>query len=207
MQARVERRKREDALKMNLRLAYTLIFSKYCDTALRHKIESREEFSRRIEGDPYELLAVIKEIMHSTSSQKHVSPYEALWSTMAQLFKLKQEKNESLQDYYNKMKAFSEQTKKYFGDDVLNKFVQGTDEYQELGESSDEKVKLEKGAWTRFIGMGLLMNADKEKYGRLLKSFKRDYANLQDIFPVTLMSMRERMHHENKDVSKEDKKH
>ena len=40
VQARVERRKREDSLKMNLRLAYTLIFSKYCDTALRHKIES-----------------------------------------------------------------------------------------------------------------------------------------------------------------------
>ena len=78
VQARVERRKREDTLKMNLRLAYTLIFSQYCDTALRHKIESKEKFSRRIEGDPYELLAVIKEIMHSTSSQKHVSPYEAL---------------------------------------------------------------------------------------------------------------------------------
>ena len=92
VQARVERRKREEILQMNLRLAYSLIFSKFCDTALKHKIESKEEFSSKIEGNPFELLVVIKEIMHSTSSQKHVSPYAALWSTMAQLFKLKQEK-------------------------------------------------------------------------------------------------------------------
>ena len=207
VQARTEFRKRADILKMNLRLAYTLIFSNYCDTALKHNIESREEFSDKLEGSPYELLAVIKEIMLSTSSQRHVSPYEALWSTMAQLFKLKQKKNESLQDYFNKMKAFSEQSKKYFSEDMLNKFVQGTDEYQELGESSNEKVKMEKGAWIRFITMGVLMNADKDKYGSLVKNFSNDYANQQDDFPVTLMSMRERMYYENKDVSKKDKKH
>ena len=51
------------------------------------------------------------------------------------------------------------------------------------------------------------MNADKDKYGRLVKNFRNDYANQQDNFPVTLMSMRERMYYENKDFSKEDKKH
>ena len=55
--------------------------------------------------------------------------------------------------------------------------------------------------------MGFLINADKDKYGRLVKNFRNDYANQQDNFPVTLMSMRERMYYENKDVSKEDKKH
>ena len=108
----VEFRKRSMALAMNLRVAYTVIFDKFCDTAIKHRIECKENFQEEIEGDPYRLLTAIKEIMHSTSSQRLVSPYDALWATMAQLFKLKQEKDESLADYYNKMKAFSEQTKK-----------------------------------------------------------------------------------------------
>ena len=78
MQLGVEFRKREVALTMNLRVAYTVIFDKFCDTAIRHRIECKENFHELIEGDPYQLLSTIKEIMHSTSSQRLVSPYDAL---------------------------------------------------------------------------------------------------------------------------------
>ena len=141
----VELRKREMTLRMNLRVAYTVIFDKFCDTPIRHRIECKENYHEEIEGDPYQLLSVIKEIMHSTSSQRLVSPYDALWATMAQLFKLKQEKNESLTEYYNKMKAFSEQTKKYFDSDLLDKFVKGTDEWKSES-MEDQRNELEKGA-------------------------------------------------------------
>ena len=124
----VEIHKRVLTLEMNLRVAYTIIFDKFCDSQIRHRIECKENFHSEIEGNPHHLLSAIKEIMHSTSSQRMVSPYDALWATMAQLFKLKQEKNESLSEYYDKMKAFSEQTKKYFDSSLLDKFVQGTDE-------------------------------------------------------------------------------
>ena len=129
--------KRKLTLEMNLRVAYTIIFDKFCDSQIRHRIECKENFHSEIEGNPHQLLSAIKEIMHSTSSQRMVSPYDALWATMAQFFKLKQEKNESLSEYYDKMKAFSEQTKKYFESDLLDKFVQGTDEWK--SESEDEK--------------------------------------------------------------------
>ena len=79
----VEFRKRSMALKMNLRVAYTVIFDKFCDTAIKHRIECKENFYEEIEGDPYQLLTAIKEIMHSTSSQRLISPYNALWATMA----------------------------------------------------------------------------------------------------------------------------
>ena len=136
-----------------MRLAYTIIMSKFCDTAIKHKIECKANFSGEIEDDPIQLLAAIKDIMHSVSSQRLVSPYEALWSTMAQLFKLKREIKESLEDYYNKMKAFSEQAKKYFDDDLLNKFVEGTDQWKNT-DSNLEQDALKKGAWKRFIAMG-----------------------------------------------------
>ena len=142
----VEFRKRSMALKMNLRVAYTVIFDKVCDTAIKHRIECKENFQEEIEGDPYQLLTAIKEIMHSTSSQRLVSPYDALWATMAQLFKLKQEKDESLADYYNKMKAFSEQTKKYFDTGLLDKFVRGTDEWELAVLDIDKRNDLQLGA-------------------------------------------------------------
>ena len=88
----LEVRKRELTLEMNLRVAYTIIFDKFCDTQIRHRIECKENFHSEIEGNPHQLLSAIKEIMHSTSSQRMVSPYDALWATMARLFKLKQEK-------------------------------------------------------------------------------------------------------------------
>ena len=86
----VEIHKRVLTLEMNLRVAYTIIFDKFCDTQIRHRIECKENFHTEIEGNPHQLLSAIKEIMHSTSSQRMVSLYDALWATMAQLFKLKQ---------------------------------------------------------------------------------------------------------------------
>ena len=55
-------------------------------------------------------------------------------------------------EYYNKMKAFSEQTKKYFDTDLLYKFVKGTDKWKP--ESLEEKRNdLELGAWNRLVAM------------------------------------------------------
>ena len=46
----VEFRKRSMALTMNLRVAYTVIFDKFCDTAIKHRIECKENFQEDIEG-------------------------------------------------------------------------------------------------------------------------------------------------------------
>ena len=46
------------------------------------------------------------------------------------LFKLKQEKEEKLSDYYDKMKAFSAQVKKYLPDNILETFVEGLEMYK-----------------------------------------------------------------------------
>ena len=51
------------------------------------------------------------------------------------------------------MKAFSEQTKKYFESDLLDKFVQGTDEYK-LESDAQKRIELGEGAWNRLVAMG-----------------------------------------------------
>ena len=65
----------------------------------------------------------------------------------------------------------------------------------------DKRDDLERGAWNRLVAMGFLVNSDKEKYGRLLKDLRKDFANEYDNFPRTLMMMRERMDYTYKETS------
>ena len=117
-------RMRDETLESNLRVAYIIIFSNFCDKELQNRLEHKVDFTSKIENDPFELLAAIKEMMHTTSHEKLIYPFETLWTSLAALFKLKQEKEEKLSDYYDKMKAFSVQVKKYLPDDALHKFVE-----------------------------------------------------------------------------------
>ena len=102
---------RDQTLNSNLRVAYTIIFSNFCDKELQNCLENKKDFTTKIENDPIELLAAIKEMMHTTSHERLIYPFETLWTSFAALFKLKQEKEEELSDHYDKMKAFSVQVK------------------------------------------------------------------------------------------------
>ena len=120
-------RLRDETLESNLHVAYIIIYSNFCDKELQNRLEHRVDFTSKIENDPFELLAAIKEMMHTTSHKKLIYPFETLWTSFAALIKLKQVKEEKLSDYYDKMKAFSVQVKKYLPDDALHKFVEGLD--------------------------------------------------------------------------------
>ena len=141
---------RDVTLESNLRVAYNIIFSNFCDKELQSRLEHRVDFTSKIENNPFELLAAIKEMMNTTSHKKLIYPFETLWTSFAALFKLKQEKEEKLSDYFDKMKAFSAQVKKYLPDEVLHKFVEGLDVYKS---ETDLAVKnnMKKGAWNQLI--------------------------------------------------------
>ena len=56
-------------------------------------MENRDDFTSKVENNPIELLAAIKEMMHTTSHEKLTFPYETLWTSLGAMFKLKQEKD------------------------------------------------------------------------------------------------------------------
>ena len=97
------------------------------------------------------------------------------------MFKLKQDKDEKLSDYYDKMKAFSSQVKKYLPDNVLHEFIEGLDVYKKAGPA--EQLLMKQGGWKCLVAFGFLYNSDCEKYGKQLKDYKTDYANNLDHFP------------------------
>ena len=104
---------RDETLESNLCVAYNIILSNFCDKELQNRLEHKVDFTSKIENNPFDLLADIKEMIHAMSHKKLIYPFETLWTSLAALFKLKQEKEEKLSDYYDKMKAFSVQVKKY----------------------------------------------------------------------------------------------
>ena len=67
--------------------------------------------------------------------------------------KLKQEKEEKLSNYYDKMKAFSVQVKKYLPDEVLHQFMTGLDTYKNEKDTITQE-KMKKGAWNQLIAVG-----------------------------------------------------
>ena len=202
-----EKRNREELLKTNMRQTYTYIFSKFCDKELQIKIENRSDFESDVENNPIKLLTAIHELMHTISHEKLILPYETLWTTLAQLFEIKQNKDQKLSDYYETMKAFGSQVRKYFNDDFLDQFVSNLDEYKNT-KILTEQDALKKGAWQRLLAYGFLHNSDHDKYGRLLRGFKQDYANSTDNFPKNIIDMKERMsisYNESKNSRKKDK--
>ena len=89
---------------------------------------------------------------------------------------MEQEKEEKLSDYYDKMKAFSVQVKKYLPDDALHKFVEGLDVYKSESDAV-AKVDMKSGAWNQLIALGFLYNSDCKRYGKLLKDYQTDFAD------------------------------
>ena len=74
---------RERTLDTNLWVAYNIIFSNFCDKELQSRLEHKENFNKEIENDPFNLLAAIKEMMHTTSHEKLIYPFETLWTSLA----------------------------------------------------------------------------------------------------------------------------
>ena len=71
-------RMRDRTLDSNLRVAYNIIFSNFCDKELQNCLEHKENFTKEIENDSFKLLAAIKEMMHTTSHEKLIYPFETI---------------------------------------------------------------------------------------------------------------------------------
>ena len=78
LQAKTDGRHRLENMKSNLCIAYNIFFSSFCDGELQNQLEHRDDFISSIENHPVELLAAIREMMHTTSHEKLTFPYETL---------------------------------------------------------------------------------------------------------------------------------
>ena len=191
VQAMSQFQQRKDMLAGNLHRTFHIIWSKFCDEKMRDKVRNLNDYETTIQDNPYKLLEVIEQLSHSPVEERLVLPYQLAWDLLAKLFLVKQDKKESLTDFHDRFKSYSATIKRYFGTELLDKYVTNLPEYDTS--SATAQVDLKKNAWERMLSYGLLANADSERYDKLRSSLTEHYANGRDEFPTTLSLMRERM--------------
>jgi hypothetical protein len=149
----------------NLFKAYALIWER-CAKAMQNKIMARSNFENEIYNDPIKLLNAVKE--HALNYQETRYEMSIISDAFRALFNVQQKESESLQDYTRRYKTAREILESHLGGQiVLTKFVCTMPKYDENNpEANTECIE---NASEQLFAFLYLENADREKYGSLLK--------------------------------------
>ena len=121
----------------NLVKAYALIYSTYCSKTMQNRVQEDVDFKNKIQDDPIELLKALKVLMHNTVRVRY--PYALMTEALTRLLHVKQGEQEPLLDYVKRFKETRDVIKSSMGTDILNKFVENTQEFR--NETKDVKKK------------------------------------------------------------------
>jgi hypothetical protein len=97
--------KRETIYQNNIIKAYALFWGR-CTKSMKNQIESRSDFEIKVKDNPFELIKVIKE--HSLSYQEKKYNMLVIFDSLKALVNLKQNPEESLQDYTKRFRVTRE---------------------------------------------------------------------------------------------------
>src|SRR5210317_1239889 len=174
---------RKDALKENVSKAYALIFTNYCTRPMQSRIEEHPEFESTIEDNPFELLKVIKMLMHDAVRAQY--PYIAMTDGLTRLLNIKQQENEVLLDYVKRFKQTRDVTKSQIGTRLLDTFIEYQEDY--VNETDDdEKKTMKTEAYEKWMAYLLIKGSDPTKYGMLQKNLTSQFSLGNDQYPKTI---------------------
>ena len=113
------------------------------------------------------------------------STYASLTTTVSRLLNIKQQDRESLIEYTRRFKQARDVTLSHVGGEVLDTFVEHTEEYQQLTQE-DEKLKMKAQAFNKWMAFLYLKNSDQNRYGSLLTGLASQYSLKKDQYPTNL---------------------
>jgi hypothetical protein len=176
----------EDSLHQGLYKAYALIIGNYCTRPMQARVEEHPEFESKIENNPIELLEVIKTLMHDPVRAQY--PMVSMSEALTRLVNVKQFEGEQLLDYIKRFKQTRDVAKSHMGSDLLNRFVEQSEEYRNLDEKegADAKKKMKDDAYSAWMAYLLLRGSDQSKYGTIMKGFVAQYSLGNDQYPRTV---------------------
>ena len=174
--------KRKQCLETNTTKAYVLLWEQ-CAKGMQNKIESRTEYETTIKGNPIELLKSIKE--HALNFQEHRYEMSILLDSMRTLLNLKQNTNESLQEYTKRFKTSRDVLVSHIGGPIV--FTKYTQKMNGYDAKDAEKIQscINK-SWMQFLAFTYLENSDKTKYGSLLTGLQTQQSLKNDQYPKTI---------------------
>ena len=146
---------------------------------MKNRTQEQSNFESEIRNDPFKLLESIKEKMCDPARAKH--EYASLTDAINRaLVDAKQSHGKDLIDYAKRFKQAKDIFKQTVGDNALNSFVENAKEHlieSKKGAPDADKLKsIKKGAFNKWMAYQFMSNADKNKYGSLMRKLSADYA-------------------------------
>ena len=180
-----EHHKRVLQLEENKTKAYALIFSNYCNRTMQVRIEEHKDYESEIRNDPIKLLKAIRVLMHDPARAKY--PYASMTEALLRALQYtKQKEEENLIDYVTRFKSAKNVLKSHVGKEVLNEFVEHTEEYRSA--DSTEQKEMKESAFDRWMAYLLLKNSDQKKYGSLLTGLSSQFSMGNNQYPAKITS-------------------
>ena len=176
--------KRVQQLEENKTKAYSLIYSTYCNRVMQLRVEEHKDYESTIKNDPIELLKAIRVLMHDPARAKY--PFASMTEALLRALTFtKQQDNENLVDYVTRFKSAKNVLKSHVGSDVLDKFIEHTEEYRDESDAT-KKAAMKTEAFDRWMAFLLMKNSDQKKYGSLITGLTSQYSMGNNQYPKTI---------------------
>ena len=158
---------------------FTIVLGQ-CTKAMKNKVEGTTGFEVLAEAyDVVKLLTLIKSIAYGSNDRIYPSKQAA--EALKQLMNAKQQKGESLVDYYKRYVSIVEQAESTYGKVVPAEVAKKDTNYK-----SDSST-VEKDERKKLLAYLLMDGADVQVYGPLMKDLHNDFAlGKHDIYPKTI---------------------
>jgi hypothetical protein len=175
---------REDNLHQNQPKAFSVIMQDFCTHDMVREIQTHPDFKSKIEDDPFELLKVVKTLMHNPTRAHY--PFLQLTDIALNFLLCRQYENEHPADFKKRLEEKADIFVSLVGNNILDEFVKTTPAHKQA--NSVTKEQLCKKAMDQWIALIAIRNSEPTKYSILKCNLNDDYSMGVDKFPTDLDS-------------------
>jgi hypothetical protein len=113
-------------------------------------------------------------------------PYASLTEAMSRMLNIKQIESEGLLDYVKRFKESGDIMKSHVGNNILDKFVKNTREYQD---ETDKLLQqnMKDGAYNKWMAYLLIQNSDQAKYGTVMNGLVSQFSIQNNQYPKMII--------------------
>ena len=159
--------------------AYALLWEQ-STRGMHSRVLSNKDYESKIKGDPIKLIKCIKKL--SLNAQDSRYQPSITFNSMKAFLACRQQEGESLQDYTRRFKTTRDIMVTQVGDKIkLKQIMKSLEGWDDNDPSQDNEYK--KNAWDRYITFVYLGNADKTKYGTVIKNLAAQFSLGNNQYP------------------------
>jgi len=199
---------KEEAVESGIKKLYSLIWGQ-CTEVMRNELKASPDFkATQKTEDAIKLIQSIRGITFSFRDQKYVPG--SIWKAYTSVFNQRQREDQDPQDHLERFNDLIEVLKNYgvsIGEDEA--LIQHDEIFTSLSEAQQEEPENIQAAKERakqqFLGYGLLISADKKRYGDLITHLDNSFVLGDDKYPRSVNEAYNQLMHYNKQKMKEKK--